>query len=63
MNRVNKKTTPETASVTGNQQHHPTVVSSVDGAKILKNLETVAEKFENLSNQSKQFIGGTGQKS
>lgn len=34
-----------------------TVVSSVDGAKILKNLDTLADKLENKSNQSKTFIG------
>lgn len=60
MSRRNKKSTLGTASVTGNQQHHPTVVSSVDGAKILKNLEKVAKDFEKLSNQSKFFIGTVG---
>ena len=47
----------ETASVSSNEEHQPTVVSNADGAKVVKNLEKLAEEFENLSNQPKFFIG------
>ncbi len=47
----------ETASVSQNEEHQPTVVSSADGAKVLKNIDDVASKYENLSNQAKTFIG------
>lgn len=47
----------ETASVSNSKKHQPTVVSSNDGAKILRNLDTLATDFEKLSNQPKFFIG------
>lgn len=47
----------ETASVSSNEEHQPTVVSNADGANVVKNLEKLAEEFENLSNQPKFFIG------
>lgn len=52
----------ETASVSQREKHHPTVVSSDHGAKILNNLEILAKDFENLSNQSKFFIGRLAEK-
>ena len=52
-----KKRALETASVTSKEEHQPTVVSSADGAKILKNLDKLVEDFEKLSNQSKFFTG------
>ena len=47
----------ETASVPLDKEHQPTVVSSADGAKILNNLDTLANDFEKLSNTPKSFIG------
>ena len=44
-----KKRTLETASVTQKEEHQPTVVSSADGAKVLKNLDKLVENFENPS--------------
>ena len=44
-----KKRTLETASVTSKEEHQPTVVSSADGAKVLKNLDKLVENFENPS--------------
>ena len=52
-----KKRALETASVTFDEEHQPTVVSSADGAKLLKELDRLTEDFENLSNQTKFFIG------
>ena len=47
----------ETASVSQNEKHQPTVVSSADGAKVLKELDKTKDKYENQSNRSKTFIG------
>lgn len=53
-----KKEAPETAS--GFQRnHHPTVVSSADGANILKNIDNIISEYKEKSNQSKTFIGDT----
>ena len=52
-----KRRALETASVSHREKHQPTVVSSADGAKILKELDTAKEKYENLSSQSKTFLG------
>ena len=52
-----KRRALETASVSHSEKHQPTVVSSADGAKILKELDTAKEKYENLSSQSKTFLG------
>ena len=52
-----KKKASETASVSSKEVHQPTVVSDAAGAKIVKNLESLAADFENLSNQPKSFIG------
>lgn len=52
----NKKTALQAASVTENQQHHPAVTSSADGAKIQKKLDRLAEKYEKVSNRRKNFI-------
>lgn len=35
----------ETASVSQEEEHRPTVVSSTDGANILKNLDILAKRF------------------
>lgn len=45
-----KRRALETASVSHSEKHQPTVVSSADGAKVLKELDTAKEKYENLSN-------------
>ena len=45
----------ETASV--QEEHQPTVVSSADGTKVLKNLDSVASEYEEKSNQPKTFLG------
>ncbi|MBQ7157165.1 MAG: hypothetical protein IJR86_05165 [Bacteroidaceae bacterium] len=47
----------ETASVISDETHQPTVVSSADGAKVLKKLESLAGDFEKLSNTPKYFLG------
>ena len=50
-----KKSAPETASP--DNQDHSTVVSSADGAKILKSLDGEIKKYENVSSYPKTFIG------
>ena len=57
-----KKRALETASVISEETHQPTVVSSADGAKVLKNLETLKQDFEKLSNSPKFFIGTLAEK-
>lgn len=58
MSGKGKKRTPETASASENQKHRRTVVSSVEGAKIQKKLDSLAEKVEkSTQNTSKTFIG------
>ena len=53
-----KKRVLETAYEISKDTHHSTVVSSTDGAKILKNIDTTIEKYENKdSNRTKTFIG------
>lgn len=52
-----KKRALETASVSRNEKHQPTVVSSADGAKVLKNVETLARELGKSSTQPKTFIG------
>ena len=44
-----KKRALETASVTSKEEHQPTVVSSADGANVLKELESTIEKYKNSS--------------
>ena len=51
-----KKTAPETVSVP--DEHHQTVVSSADGAKILKNIDDAIKQYANDSiTKEKTFIG------
>ena len=50
-----KKSAPETASP--DNQDQPTVVSSADGANILKSLDGEIKKYENVSSYPKTFIG------
>ena len=52
-----KKRALETASVTSKEEHQPTVVSSADGAKVLKKLDETREKYDNISNRINTFIG------
>lgn len=52
-----KKRALETVSVTSKEEHQPTVVSSADGVKILKELDETKEKYENISNRVNTFIG------
>lgn len=48
----------ETVSISNNKKHQQTVVSSNDGAKILRNLDTLVKKIENLEQSPiKTFIG------
>lgn len=54
-----QKKAPETASV--QEEHQPTVVSSADGAKLLKDLDSVITEYENKSGQSKTFLGDIAQ--
>lgn len=51
-----KKRALETASLP-QAEDQPTVVSSADGAKIIQYLEKLATNLDNISNQSKTFIG------
>lgn len=50
-----KKTAPETASP--DESGSLTVISSADGAKVLKSLDSLAKNCENSSTQPKIFIG------
>ncbi|MDY5632548.1 MAG: helicase-related protein [Bacteroidaceae bacterium] len=52
-----KRRALETVSVSQEEKHQPTVVSSADGAKILKELDTTKEKYENQSNRANTFLG------
>ena len=52
-----RKRALETASVSRDEKHQPTVVSSADGAKILNNLDTLATEYDNFSNYPKTFTG------
>ena len=52
-----KRRALETVSVTSDEAHQPTVVSSADGAKILKRLDETKEKYENISSRINTFIG------
>ena len=42
---LKQKSAPETASV--QEEHQPTVVSSTDGAKVLKEIDPAIEGYEN----------------
>ena len=50
-----RKSAPETASV--QQEHQPTVVSSADGAKVLKDLDSAITEYENKSSYPKTLLG------
>ena len=50
-----RETAPETASV--QEEHQPTVVSSADGAKVLKDLDSAIEEYENKSSHPKTLLG------
>ena len=50
-----KETAPETASV--QEEHQPTVVSSADGAKVLKDLDSAIKEYENKSGYPKTLLG------
>ncbi len=52
---MQKRTAPETASV--RDEHQPTVVSSADGAKVLKDLDSAIVEYENKSSHSKTLLG------
>ena len=53
-----KKRALETVSVTSEEEHQPTVVSSADGAKILSNLDKLVRNYEeNEKTLEKTFIG------
>ena len=52
-----KKRALETVSVSSDEEHLQTVVSNADGAKIIQYLEKLATNLDNISNQSKTFIG------
>ena len=55
--KYSKKRALETVSVSSKEEHQPTAISSADGAKIIENLESIANKFENISNRPNLFIG------
>ena len=52
-----KRRALETVSVSQDEKHQPTVVSSADGAKVLKKLDSTKEKYENQSNRTNTFLG------
>ena len=54
--QAKKKRTLETASL-ADTARSLTVVSSADGAKILNNLDNLAQTFEKNKTQPKTFIG------
>lgn len=57
LNKAQKRAL-KTVSISDNQKHRRTVVSSADGAKIQKNLDTLAEKIEKRSQTPlRTFIG------
>ncbi|MBR3444839.1 MAG: hypothetical protein IKH14_03085, partial [Prevotella sp.] len=51
-----QKRAMETASVTQDEKHHHAVISFASSANIRNNLESLAKKIENVSNQRKNFI-------
>ncbi|MBD5397174.1 JAB domain-containing protein [bacterium] len=54
---VQKKTAPETAAA-AEEATIPTAISSAEGAKVLKNIETLAEQYqEKVNGRSRTFIG------
>ncbi len=55
LNKENKKAL-ETASL-GTSPRSLTVISSADGAKVLNDLDNLAEKYENSATQPKTFVG------
>lgn len=52
-----KKRALATVSVTSKEAHQPTVVSSADGAEVLKKLDETREKYDNISNRINTFVG------
>ena len=50
-----KKSADETVSP--NNSDHPAAISSTDGAKILKNIDNLAKKYQEKSNRPDTFIG------
>ena len=50
-----KEKAPETASV--QKEHQPTVVSSADGTKVLKKIDSAIEEYENKSNYPRTLLG------
>lgn len=56
--RKGTKKTPETDSAPLAEKYQHTAISSADGSKVLKNLETLAENYENsVQTKEKTFIG------
>ena len=55
LDEMKKKSAPETAPLT-NTGGSSADISSADGAKILQNIETLAKKYENISNYRKNFL-------
>lgn len=49
------KSVPETVSV--QDEHQPTVVSSTDGAKVLNNLDNLQKEYQEKTNRPLTFIG------
>ena len=56
-----KRSAPETALPADESAFKGTVVSSTDGAKVLKNIDTLAKDYENLAIGSKSFLGDLAQ--
>lgn len=55
MTESKKKSANETVSP--NNSDHPAAISSADGAKILKNIDNLARKYQEKSNRPDTFIG------
>ncbi|MBR1387288.1 MAG: hypothetical protein IJ553_02630 [Alloprevotella sp.] len=53
-----QKRAVETVSVSSNEEHQQTAISTAAGAKVLKNLDNLANELDNLTqNPVKTFLG------
>lgn len=53
---LKKRRALETVSVSRDERHQQTAISSADGARILKSLDEDKEKYDNNSNRSNTFL-------
>lgn len=56
-----KRSAPETALPADESAFKGTAISSADGAKVLKNIDTLAKDYEILTNNSQTFLGDLAQ--